>query len=98
MLLGMTVSGWPSRAPGPAPLPAPPCPPDANKHGDKETEVPDIDNISRKPRDICCVLLFLVAWLGWIIVAAMAMTDGCPGACSQRAPRPALARRVRTLL
>ena len=94
----MTVSGWPSRAPGPAPLPAPPCPPDANKHGDKETEVPDIDNISRKPRDICCVLLFLVAWLGWIIVAAMAMTDGCPGACSQRAPRPALARRVRTLL
>jgi preprotein translocase subunit SecG len=63
-------------------LPSPPaCPPDA-KGGDKETEVPDIDNIKRKPRDILCLLLFLIAWLGWIVVAAMAVTDGCPDNCN----------------
>ena len=50
-----------------------------DKHGEAETEIPDIDTIPRKPRDILCLLLFLVAWIGWVIVALMAITDGCPG-------------------
>ena len=65
-----------------APPPAAESTPDDKNHGDKETEVPDIDTVKRKPRDICCLLLFLVAWLGWIIVAAMAVTDGCPDNCN----------------
>jgi hypothetical protein len=55
---------------------------DEKKHGDAETEVPDIDNVPRKPRDILCLLLFLVAWIGWLIVAMMAVTDGCPDNCN----------------
>jgi hypothetical protein len=31
---------------------------------------------------IFCLLLFLLAWIGWIIVAAMAFTDGCPDNCN----------------
>ena len=50
--------------------------------GEKETEVPDIDSVPRKPRDILCLLLFLVAWIGWLIVAMMAITDGCPDNCN----------------
>jgi len=50
-----------------------------DKHGEAETEIPDMDTIPRKPRDILCLLLFLVAWIGWVIVALMAITDGCPG-------------------
>ena len=55
---------------------------DTKKHGDAEVEVPDIDNVKRKPRDILCLLLFLVAWVGWLIVAMMAVTDGCPDNCN----------------
>ena len=50
--------------------------------GEKETEVPDIDSVPRKPRDILCLLLFLVAWGAWLIVAMMAITDGCPDNCN----------------
>jgi len=54
----------------------------ADKYGDKETEVPSVMDANRSCRDILCLLLFLVAWIGWIIVAAMAFSDGCPDNCN----------------
>jgi hypothetical protein len=55
---------------------------DEKKYGDKETEIPGPANAKRGCRDILCVIIFLVAWLAWIILAAMAVTDGCPQDCN----------------
>mmetsp|Transcript_58692 Transcript_58692/g.120049 ORF Transcript_58692/g.120049 Transcript_58692/m.120049 type:complete len:670 (-) Transcript_58692:2-2011(-) len=53
-----------------------------DKYGQKETENPSIMDVKRSCRDIFCLLLFLVCWLAWLIVAIMAFTDGCPDNCN----------------
>mmetsp|Transcript_60527 Transcript_60527/g.143932 ORF Transcript_60527/g.143932 Transcript_60527/m.143932 type:complete len:950 (+) Transcript_60527:231-3080(+) len=53
-----------------------------SKYGAKETEIPGPTTAKRGCRDILCVIIFIVAWLAWIIIALMAFTDGCPDNCN----------------
>mmetsp|Transcript_2338 Transcript_2338/g.6220 ORF Transcript_2338/g.6220 Transcript_2338/m.6220 type:complete len:881 (+) Transcript_2338:94-2736(+) len=56
--------------------------PKGKNYGEPEKEMPDIINANRKCRDIFCLLLFIIAWVAWLILAIMAFTDGCPDQCN----------------
>ena len=53
-----------------------------DKYGEAEKEVPDILNANRKCRDVICLIIFILAWVAWIILAIMAFSDGCPDQCN----------------
>ena len=53
-----------------------------DKYGEPEKEMPNIVDVNRKCRDVLCLLIFIIAWVAWIICAIMAFTDGCPNQCN----------------
>mmetsp|Transcript_26387 Transcript_26387/g.59980 ORF Transcript_26387/g.59980 Transcript_26387/m.59980 type:complete len:916 (-) Transcript_26387:201-2948(-) len=55
---------------------------DEKKFGDKEQEVPSPETAKRGCRDLLCLIIFLLAWIIWIILALMVFTDGCPNNCN----------------
>jgi hypothetical protein len=55
---------------------------DDGKKGEQETLVPDLDKQERKLQDCLCLLLFIVALLGWLLLAIMVTNDGCPDDCN----------------
>uniref|UniRef100_A0A7S4PPC4 Choline transporter-like protein n=1 Tax=Guillardia theta TaxID=55529 RepID=A0A7S4PPC4_GUITH len=55
---------------------------DEQKFGDKETDVPSPETAKRSCRDLLCLIVFLLAWAVWIVLALMVFTDGCPNHCN----------------